>query len=147
MRELDCDESWALKNCCFWTVVLEKTLESPLDCKEIKSVNTKGNQSWIFIGRMDTEVETPILWPPDVNNSLVKTLMVGKIDGKRREDDREWEGRMASLTCWTWVWASSWSLLNSCPFSQWCHTTTSSSAVPFSHRLQSFPAWRSFQMS
>ena len=70
-------------------MVLEKTLESPSDSKEIQPVHPKGNQSLKFIGRTDTEVETPILWPPDVNNSLVKTLMVGKIDGKRREDDRE----------------------------------------------------------
>ena len=62
--ELDNKESWVLKNWCFWTVVLEKTLESPLDSKEIKSVNSKGNQSWIIIGRADAEAETPILWPP-----------------------------------------------------------------------------------
>ena len=70
MWELDYKESWALKNWYFWTVVLEKTLESPLDCKEIKSVNSKGNQSWIFIGRTDAKDETPILWPPDVKNWL-----------------------------------------------------------------------------
>ena len=64
-------ESWALKNWCFWTVVLEKTLESPLDCKEIKLVNPEGNQSWIFIGRTDAEAETPILWLPDVKNWLI----------------------------------------------------------------------------
>ena len=64
MWKLDHKESWALKNWCFWTVVLEKTLESPLDCKEIKSVNPKRNQSWIFIGRIDAEAEAPILWPP-----------------------------------------------------------------------------------
>ena len=71
MWELDYKESLALKNWCFWTVVLEKTLESPLDCKEIQPVNCKGNQSWIFIRRADTEVETPILWPPDVKNWLI----------------------------------------------------------------------------
>ena len=63
--ELDYEESWALKNWCFWTVVLEKTLESPLDCKEIQLVHPKGNQSWIFIGRTDAEAETSIFWPPD----------------------------------------------------------------------------------
>ena len=68
MWELDHKESWAPKNWCFWTVVLEKTLESSLDCKEIKPVHPKGNQSWIFIGRTDAEAETPILWPPDVKN-------------------------------------------------------------------------------
>ena len=66
--ELDYKESWALKNWCFWTVVLEKTLESPLDCKEIQLVSHKGNQSWIFVGRTDAEAETPILWPPNVKN-------------------------------------------------------------------------------
>ena len=71
MWELDYKESWALKKLCFWTVVLEKTLESPLDCKEIQPVHPKGNQSWIFIGRTDAEVETPILWPPDEKNWLV----------------------------------------------------------------------------
>ena len=69
--ELDHKESWAPKNWCFWTVVLEKTLESPLDCKEIKPVNPKGNQSWIFIERTNAEAETPILWPPDVKNWLM----------------------------------------------------------------------------
>ena len=71
MLELDHKESWALKNWCFWTVVLEKTPESPLDCKEIKSVNPKGNQSWIFIGRTDAEAEVPMLWPPDWKNWLI----------------------------------------------------------------------------
>ena len=65
MWELDCEESWALKNWCFWTVVLEKTLESPLDWKEIQPVHPKGDQSRVFIGRTDAEAETPILWPPD----------------------------------------------------------------------------------
>ena len=71
MWELDCEESWAPKNWCFWTVVLEKTLESPLDCKEFQPVHPKGNRSWIFIGRTDVEAETLILWPPDAKNWLV----------------------------------------------------------------------------
>ena len=71
MWELDYKESWASKNWCFWTVVLEKILESPLDCKEIKPVNPKGNQSWMFIGRTDAKAETLILWPPDVKNWLI----------------------------------------------------------------------------
>ena len=76
---VELQESWALKNWCFWTVVLEKTLESPLDCKEIQPVNTKGNQSWIFIGRTDAEAETPILWPPYAKNWLIwKDLDAGK---------------------------------------------------------------------
>ena len=70
MWELDYKESWAPKNWCFWTVVLKKTLESPLDCKEIKPVNPKGNQPWIFIERTDAEAEAPILWPPEVKNWL-----------------------------------------------------------------------------
>ena len=85
MWELDHKESWALKNLCFWTVVFEKTLASPLDCKEIKPVNPKGNQSWIFIGRIDAEAETPILWPPDVKNWLIgKVLDAGK-DWRQQE--------------------------------------------------------------
>ena len=84
MWELDHKESWALKNWCFWTVVLEKTLESPLDCKEIKPINSKGNQFWIFFGRTDVEAEAPILRA----DSLEKTLMLGKIEGRRR---REWQ--------------------------------------------------------
>ena len=70
--ELDYKESWAMKNWCFWTVVLEQTLESPLDCKEIQPVNSKGNQSWIFIGRTDAEAETPILWPPDAESQFIR---------------------------------------------------------------------------
>ena len=72
MWELDHKESWALKNWCFWTVVLEKTLESPLDCKEIPPVHPKGDQSWVFIGRSDDEAETPIIWPPDAKNWLIR---------------------------------------------------------------------------
>ena len=69
--ELDHKESWVLKNWCFWTVVLEKTLENPLDCKEIQPVHPKGNKSWIFIGRIDVKAETPILWPPDLKKWLI----------------------------------------------------------------------------
>ena len=83
--ELDYKESWAPKNWCFWTVVQEKTPESPLNNKEIRPVNPKGNQSWIFIGRTDAEVEAPILCQPDARtDSLEKTLMLGKIEGRRR---------------------------------------------------------------
>ena len=70
MWELDCEESWALKYWCFWTVVLEKTLESPLDCKEIQPVHSKGEQSWDFFGRNDAKAETPILWPPHMKSWL-----------------------------------------------------------------------------
>ena len=95
MWELDYKESWALKNWWFWTVVLEKTLESPLDCKEIQPVHPEGNQSWIFIGRTDAEVETQyfghLMWRTD---SLEKTLMLGKIKGRRRR------GRQDQMVGW-----------------------------------------------
>ena len=87
MWELGYKESWAPRNWCFWTVMLEKTLESPLDCKEIQPVHSKGNQTWIFFGRTYAEAETPIFWPPDEKNWLIwkKTLMLGKIEGGRRK--------------------------------------------------------------
>ena len=79
MWDLDHKEGWAPKNWCFWTVMLEKTLESPLDCKEIQLVNPKGNQTWISIGRTDAEAEIPILWPPDAKSQLIrKDFDVGK---------------------------------------------------------------------
>ena len=85
MWELDYKESWAPKNWCFWTVVLEKTLESTLDFKEIQLVHPKRDQSWVFIGRTDVEAETPILWPPDVKSWLIwKDLDTGNIEGRRR---------------------------------------------------------------
>ena len=85
MWELDCEESWALKNWCFWTVVLEKTLESPLDCKEIQPVHPKGDQSWVFIRKTDAKAETPVLWHLMQRvDSLEKTLMLGRIGGRRR---------------------------------------------------------------
>ena len=89
MWKLDHKQSWALKNWCFWTVVLEKTLECFLDCKEIKPVNHKGNQSWIFIGRTDAEAETPILWPPDVKNWLI---------GKDTDARKEWRQEEKGMT-------------------------------------------------
>ena len=93
MWELGHKESWVLKNWCFWTVVLEKTLESPLDCKEIQQVHPKGDQSWIFIGRTDAETETPILWPPDAKSWLIgKDPDAGK-DWRQEEKGRT-EGEM-----------------------------------------------------
>ena len=84
-KELNYKESWEPKNWCFWTVVLEKTLESPLDCKEIQPVHPEGDQSWVFIGRTDVEAETPILWPPERRtDSFEKTLVLQKIEGRRR---------------------------------------------------------------
>ena len=93
MWKLDHKASWKLKNWCFRIVVLKKTLESPLDCKEIQLVHPKGNQPWIFIGRTDADAEAPILWPPDVVRcfSLEKTPMLGKIEGRRR---RGWQDEM-----------------------------------------------------
>ena len=176
MWELDYKESWARTNWCFWTVVLEKTLESPLDSKEIQPVHPERNQSWIFIGRTDAEAETPILWPPNVKNWLIwKDPDAGK-DWRQEEKgthDRGWDGWMASPTQRTWVWVNSgswwwirrpgvlqsmglqrvghdWSdsaAAAACSLSWWCHSTISSSVVPFSSHLQSFPASRSFQMS
>ena len=101
-------ESWALKNWCIWAVVLEKTLESPLDCKESQPVPPKGNQFWIFIGRTDTEAETLVLWPPDAKNWLIgKDPDAGRNWGQRRRDNRGWDGWRASLTRWTWVCVNS----------------------------------------
>ena len=111
MWELDYKENWAPKNWCFWTVALEKALESPLDCKEIQPVHPKGNQSWILMGRTGAEVETSTLWPPDGKNWLIwKDPDVEKDRVGREGDDRRWDGWMASPTQWTWVWASSGSL-------------------------------------
>ena len=81
MWELDCEEGWVPKNWCFWTVVLEKTLESPLDCKEIQPVHSKGDQSWVFFGRNDAEAETLVLWPPDAKSWLI---------GKDSDAGRDW---------------------------------------------------------
>ena len=108
MWELDHKEGWVPKNWCFWTVLLEKTLESPLDCKEIKPAHPKGNQSWIFIGRTDAEAEAPILWPPDVKIWLIrKDWCWEKLKAGGEVDDRGWDSWMASSIQWTWVWASS----------------------------------------
>ena len=84
MWELNYKESSAPKNWCFWTVVLNKTLESPLDYKEVQLVHPKRDQSWVFIGRLDVEAETPVLWSPDAKSCLEKTLILGKIEGRRR---------------------------------------------------------------
>ena len=88
MWELDCEESWAPKNWCFWTVVLEKILESPLDCREIQPVHPKGDQSWVFIGRTDAEAETPILWPPHE-----KSWLIGKDPDAGKDWGQEEKGR------------------------------------------------------
>ena len=106
MWELDYKDSWVWRTWCFWTVVLEKTLESPLDCKEIQPVHPKGDQYWVCIERTDVEAKTPILWPPDVKNWLTEKDPDAGKDG-RREEKGGWDRGMASLTRWTWVWASS----------------------------------------
>ena len=108
MWDLDYKESWVLKDWCFWAVVLEKTLESPLDCKEIQPVHSEGAQPWDFFGRNDAKAETPVLWPPDA-----KSWLIGKDSDAERDwaggegDDRGWDGWMASLTQWMWVWVNS----------------------------------------
>ena len=107
MCELDYKESWGPKNWCFWTVVLEKTLESPLDCKEIQPVHPEGNQPWTFTGRTDAEAETPVLWPHDVKNGHI---------GKDPDAGKDWRWEMGTTGCdscmslptrWAWVLASS----------------------------------------
>ena len=85
MWELDYKESWALKNWCFWTMVLEKTLESPLDCKEIQLVHPKGDQSWVFIGGTDVEAETPILWLPDAESWLIREYLDAVKDWRQKD--------------------------------------------------------------
>ena len=108
MWELDHREGWVLKTWCFWIVVLEKTLGSSLNSKKIKAVNPKGNQSWIFMGRTDAEVEASILghlmWRADL---LEETLMLGKTEDRTRRDSRRWDGWMPSPTQWIWFWANS----------------------------------------
>ena len=107
MWELDYKKSWLLNIWCFSTVVLEKTLESPLDCKKIQLVHPKGDQSWIFIGR--TDAEAPILWPADAKSQLIRKDPDARpwLRARGEGDDRGWDGWMASLTQCTWVWACS----------------------------------------
>ena len=104
MWELDCEESWAPKNWCFWTVVLEKTLKSPMDCREIQPVHPKVDQSWVFVGRTDAEAETPILWPPHAKSWLIgKDPDAGRDSGQKEKGTTGWDGWMASPTRCTWV--------------------------------------------
>ena len=101
---VDCEEGWAPKNWCFWTVVLEKTLESPMGCKEIQPVHSEGDQPWNFFGRNDAKAEAPVLWPPHVKSWLWCWEGLG---AGGEGDDRGWDGWMASRTQWTWVWVNS----------------------------------------
>ena len=106
--ELDHKESWELKNWCFWIVMLEKTPESALNCKEIKPVYPKGNRAWIFLERTDSEADFPILWPPDGKNWPTWKDPDAEKDWRQEvKGMTEWDGWMASLTQWTWVWACS----------------------------------------
>ena len=107
MRELDCEESWVPKNWYFWIVVLEKTLECPLNCKEIQPVHSE-DQPWVFFGRNDAKAETPILWPPHVKSWLIgKDWCWEGLGAGGEGDDRGWDGWMVSPTRWTWVWVNS----------------------------------------
>ena len=132
MWELDHKESWVLKNWCFWTVVLEKTLESPLDCQEIKPVNPKSNQSWIFIGGTDAEAEVPILWPPAAKSQLIVHSDSGKNWGQEEKVATEDEivGWHHWLNWWTWVW------VNSGSSSRWWDREAWSAAVHGSQRVR-----------
>ena len=108
MSELNYKESWVPKNWCFWIVVLEKTLESPLDCKEIQPVHPKGDQSWVFIGRTVVEAETNTLatWCKELTH-LKRLLYWERLKAGGEGDNRGWDGWMASLTQWTWIWVNS----------------------------------------
>ena len=107
--------SWTVKkaecrriDAFLWTVVLEKTLESPLDCKEIQPVHSEGDQSWVFFGRSNAKAETPVLWPPHAKSWLIgKDSDAGKDWGQEEKETTGWDGWMASLTRWTWVWVNS----------------------------------------
>ena len=108
MWELDCEESWVPKNWCFWTVVLEKTLESPLDCKEIQPVHSEGDQPWVFFGTNDTKAEAPVLWPPHVKSWLIgKDSDAGRDWGQEKETT---EDEMAGWHHWLDGRESEWTL-------------------------------------
>ena len=122
-----------LMNWCFWTVVLEKILESPLDCRDIQPVHPKGDQSWVFIWRTDVEAVTPILWPPDVKSWLIwRTLMLGKIEGWRRRGQQRMRWLDGITTQWTWVWVNSGS---------WCWTGRLVCCSPWGRKESDMIEW------
>ena len=133
MWELEYNESLAPKNWCFWSVVLEKTLESPLDCKEIQPVHPKGNQFWLFIGRTDAEAEVPILWLPHAKSWLIgKDPDAGKDWSQEEKGQQRMRCWMPSLTRWTWVWASSRS---------WWSTVKPSMRSPWDRKVSDMTEW------
>ena len=139
MWELDYKESWVLKNWCFWTVVLEMTLESPLDSKEIQPVYPKGKQSWIFTGRTDAEAEAPILWPPDVKNWLI---------GKDPNAGKDWRQEKKGMNRgWNGVWESSrsWygqgSLVCCSPWGHWVGHNWATELNIICKTQMLFPKW------
>ena len=134
MWELVHKESWVLKNWCFWTVVLEKSFESPFNSKEIKPVNPKGNRSWMFVGRTDAEAKTPILWLPDVKYWLIgKDSDVGKDWGQEEKGMTGWGGWMASPTPWVCASSRRW---------WWQHfNTIKLSLKMFNHKLVLLLTW------
>ena len=108
MWELDCEEGWVPKNWCVCTVVFEKSLESPLDCKQIQPVHSEGDQPWDFFGRNDAKAEAPVLWPPHAELTHWKRLWCWEgLGASGKGDDQGWDGWMASWTRWTWVWVNS----------------------------------------
>ena len=120
MWELDCEESWALKNRCFWTVVLEKILENPLDCKEVQPVHSKGDQSWVFVGEdwcWSWNSNTMATWCEELTH-LKRPWCWERLRAGGEGDDRGWDGWMASLTQWSWVWVNSgswwWTMCLAC---------------------------------
>ena len=121
MWELDCEEGWAPKNWCYWTMVLEKTLESPLDCKEIQLVHSEGDQPWDSFGGNDAEAET-LLWPLHAKSWLIgKDWCWEGLGAGGEGDDRGWDGWMALRTRWTWVWVNSRELVMD--REAWCAAT------------------------
>ena len=133
MWELDYNENCAWKNWCFWTVVLEKTLESPLDCKKIHPVNPKGYQSWIFIGRTDSESDTPILCHLMRRaDPLKRPWCWERLKAGKEGDSIRWDGCLASPSLWTWVWVNS---------GGWCWQGSLSCCSTWSHFLTRLNNW------